>query len=100
MRTVTESMHREGSRRSDQGQVWGAIAAKASSLGTDSETGAMADVFERHADRVADFVNALPSMFPSTGVGMDMRLSSERLNGAALIVDNQTVHLSAFAAQG
>ena len=143
MRTVTESMHREGSRRSDQGQVWGAIAAKASSLGTDSETGAMADVFERHADRVADFdapstwqklapklvrsyaldaidrarepASALaeearafmaaiaaiePSPFPSTGVGMDMRLSSERLNGAALIVDNQTVHLSAFAAQG
>ena len=170
MRTVTESMHREGSRRSDQGQVWEGIAAKASRLDSASATGAMSAVFERHEASVGDFVEALPSlpgqagaifaingrviglelfdapstwqklapklvrsyaldaidrasepasalaeearafmaavaavepsMFPSTGVGMDMRLSSERLNGAALIVDNQTVHLSAFAAQG
>lgn len=170
MRTVTDSLRREGSRHSDQGQVWEGIAAKASRLDSASATGAMSAVFERHEASVGDFVEALPSLpgqagavfaingrviglelfdapetwrklapklvrsyaldaidrggeaaspladearafmaavaavepspFPSTGVGMDVRLSSERLHGAALIVDNQTVHLSAFAAQG
>ncbi|MEQ1730530.1 MAG: DUF6569 family protein, partial [Vicinamibacterales bacterium] len=169
MRTVTESMRREGSRRSDQGQVWEGIALKASRLDSASATGAMSAVFDRHEASVGDFVAALPSLpnqagavfaingrviglelfdapatwrklapklvrsyaldaidrtgapssalaeearafmaalaalepsrFPSTGVGMDMRLSSERLNGAALVVDNQAVHLSAFVAQ-
>ena len=168
MRTVTESMHREGSRHSDQGQVWEGIAAKASRLDSASATGAMSAVFERHEASVGDFVEALPSLpgqagaifaingrviglelfdapatwrklapklvrsyaldaidrggeaaspladearafmaavaavepspFPSTGVGMDVRLSSERLHGAALVVDNHAVHLSAFVA--
>ena len=170
MRTVTDSMRREGSRRSDQGEVWARIDAKAASLGAASDTSAMSDVFERHEASVDDFVHALqpapnqagaifaingriiglelfnapatwqklapklvrsyaldaidrggeasspladearafmaavaavePSPFPSTGVGMDMRLSSERLNGAALVVDERAVHLSAFVAQG
>ena len=143
---------------------------KAARLDSESDTGAMSAVFDRHEASVADFVNGLPSLpnqagavfainghviglelfdapatwrklapklvrsyaldaidragestsplaeearafmaavaaidpspFPSTGVGMDVRLSSERLNGAALVVENQAVHLSAFVAQG
>ncbi len=169
MRTVTESMRREGSRRSDQGQVWEGIALKASRLDSASATGAMSAVFERHEASVADFVTALPSLpnqagaifaidgrivglelfdapstwqklapklvrsyaldaidragapasplaeearafmaavaaaepsrFPSTGVGIDLRLSSPRFNGAALVADDQAVHLSAFASE-
>ena len=37
------------------------------------------------------------TMFPSTGIGQDVRLSGPALNGAALVVDGRAVHLSAFA---
>ncbi len=169
MRTVTESMRREGSRRSDQGQVWEAIAMKASRLDSDSATGAMSAVFEQHEASVGSFVDACPALpgqagaifaingrivglelfdapatwrklapklvrsyaldavdrageaaspladearafmtavaavepsgFPSTGIGIDVRLSSPHFNGAALVVDDHAVHLSAFASE-
>jgi hypothetical protein len=37
------------------------------------------------------------SVFPATGLGSDVRLSSPALSGAALVVGGRAVHISAFA---
>jgi hypothetical protein len=46
---VSESLKVSGDPRSEQGEVWEAIAAKAFSLGVESPTGAMSDIYEKAA---------------------------------------------------
>lgn len=55
---VTASMRSSGARKSDQGAVWRNIAAKATRLKTSSPTGAMSDIFERHASSLEEFARA------------------------------------------
>src|SRR4029079_12288068 len=38
-----------------------------------------------------------PDIHPAVGLGEDARLTAPRLTGAALVVDDQVVHFSAFA---
>jgi hypothetical protein len=168
---VTASLRASGERHSDQGAVWADIAAKSARLGVDSETGAMADVFELHAESVDDYVVNLPApsgahtgaafaigprlvgfdlfdaprtlerllpkivrsyaldaiengakptpperahvsslldavrqargdSFPAVGEGEDVRLTGERVSGAALVARGRVVHLSAFRMNG
>jgi len=56
------------------------------------------------ADAVRVFMDAVgasgQSAFPATGVGYDLRLSSETVAGAALVADGRVVHMSAFAEAG
>ena len=47
MRHVTSSLRADGSRSSDQREVWSHIAEKAARLGAESDTSAMSAMFER-----------------------------------------------------
>ena len=58
MRNVTESLTNSGTRRSNQHEVWQAIAEKSSRLGAESRTHAMAAMFEKVETTVEDFVRA------------------------------------------
>ena len=63
MRQVNVSMRTDGSRRTNQGDVWRRVAEKAEALNVESSTGAMHDVFEsREPDlqRYAQAFQALP----------------------------------------
>jgi hypothetical protein len=51
-------MRSSGTRKSDQGAIWRNIAAKAVRLRTSSPTGAMSDIYERHANSVEEFARA------------------------------------------
>lgn len=59
MMQVTASLKQGGTRRSDQGAVWDAIADKADRLRVRSDTGAMADLYRGHAGRIDDYVQAV-----------------------------------------
>ncbi len=58
-RQVTASLHASGRPHADQSQVWEAIACKAQALDAESETGAMAGIYERHAATIEDYVGAI-----------------------------------------
>jgi hypothetical protein len=58
MAQVTASMRSSGTRKSDQGAIWRNIADKAVRLRTSSPTGAMSDIYERHAKSVEEFARA------------------------------------------
>lgn len=78
---VNASMRVTGERRSDQGEVWADISAKAQRMASVSVTEAMAAMYEDHAASVDEFVAALPAvpgqagaMFTIDGVlvGLDL----------------------------
>ena len=56
--SVSASLLRDRSRRSDQGEVWAAIAEKASRMEAESPTGAAAVMYEQHRPRLDEFVAA------------------------------------------
>jgi hypothetical protein len=56
--SVSNSMQRDGSRRSDQARVWADISAKASRMEAPSATQAMAEIFDRHRTSLEGFVEA------------------------------------------
>jgi hypothetical protein len=60
MRDVTASLRESGTRRSNQGDVWDRIADKAARLGAESDTGAMAAMFEQAQAPIDKFVEAFP----------------------------------------
>jgi hypothetical protein len=57
--SVSASLLRDRSRRSDQGEVWAAIAEKAERMGAESPTGAAAEMYRQHRPRLEDFVAAI-----------------------------------------
>ena len=65
--SVSCSMQRNGSRRSDQGRVWADISAKASRMGAPSATQAMAEIFDRHRTSLESFVEAFTVGEEQTG---------------------------------
>jgi len=65
--TVSHSMRRDGSRRSDQRRVWADISAKASRMEAPSATQAMAEVFDRHRTSLESFVEAFTHGEQQTG---------------------------------
>jgi hypothetical protein len=167
IRSVSNSMKFSSSRRSDQAEVWAAIADKSASLGVFSDSSAMADIYHQREDRLQAFeggfkplpgqvgavvaigsrvagaevfdssttfakflrkligsyaldaieegedAGAAPSLeqvraflktleeapaerFAALGEGEDLRLSAPKLQGAALAVGGEVVHLAAF----
>ncbi len=60
MRDVTASLLQTGTRRSDQGDVWSRIAHKSARLGAESDTGAMAAMFDQAQAPIERFVEAFP----------------------------------------
>ncbi len=61
MEQVSESLNRVGMRYSAQSAVWKHIAAKGRRMGVDSETGAMADIYEQFEGTVDEYVGGLPA---------------------------------------
>jgi hypothetical protein len=64
MADVSHSLASCGERRSDQGAVWEEIRTKAGRLQAESSTAAAAAMYEAHAHRLEDFVQAMP---PASG---------------------------------
>ena len=63
MRQVTESMQMSGARMSDQAAVWADIAEKSARMGAESPSGAMEEIFVRHAefaDRCVETLRPVP----------------------------------------
>ena len=58
MLRVSESMRSRGDRRSDQSEIWADIAQKSTNLNVSSETGAMADLYDQHHQRLDGYVGA------------------------------------------
>jgi hypothetical protein len=59
-RTVSDSLRKQKSYRSNQGQVWDDIAALSVKVGVHSETGAMRDVYESRKVSLDEYVEAFP----------------------------------------
>ena len=169
---VSESLAMDMGYRSDQSAVWADIDAKAHSLGVDSATSAMADIYRAREEDVEAYVQALPTepgqtgalfhlprvgwscdlfdhpatlaaqlpkivrgqaldaievrpegrkdqepapdpehwltrlaqckprTYPAVGLGETVRLSGPGLAGAALVVDDEVVHLYAGSTRG
>ena len=58
-RHVSASLRRNGSRRSDQGEVWDQVAQKSAKFSVNSPTGSMEDVFAQEKARLDEYVNAV-----------------------------------------
>jgi hypothetical protein len=58
MQAVSMSLGASGRAASDQGAVWDSVAVKAARMGGRSATGAMAAVFEAHAQPIEKYVTA------------------------------------------
>jgi hypothetical protein len=56
--SVSRSMASNGSRRSDQGEVWCNISEKSARMGVSSPTDSMSDVYEGRKQTVEEFVGA------------------------------------------
>jgi len=82
-------MRTHGERHADQGAIWSDIDAKAERMAAPSPTRAAAAMYEQ--------VRADLDAFQAVGFGEDLRLRSPRIAGAALAVDQQLVHLLAYA---
>jgi hypothetical protein len=66
-RSVSESLRREGVRRSDQGAVWADIAGKSARMRAHSETSAAAALYETHRGRLDDYLGAFAPVDGETG---------------------------------
>jgi hypothetical protein len=108
MANVSLSMAMTGDRRSNQGDVWNDIAETASRLDAidpaaaqrrtgRTERSEFADPREQASRFIAIVSKADVDTHPAVGLGEDVRLTEPRLTGAALVVDDQVVHLGAFA---
>jgi hypothetical protein len=65
---VTESMRTTGGRRSDQGAVWDDIAMKAERMAAHSPTGAMNAIYEKHGQRLEEYLRAFECQERQAGV--------------------------------
>lgn len=65
---VTESMRSNGTRKSNQAEVWRNIAAKAFRLKAQSPTSAMSDIFESHTSSLEEFARAFTLQEGQCGV--------------------------------
>ena len=67
MRSVSESLARKREARSDQGMVWDDISRKMLRMGSESRTGAMADIFEQRAASLKSYAEALKPIHEAVG---------------------------------
>jgi hypothetical protein len=67
MSNVTESMRRNGHRRSDQQEVWQLVAEKADRLRASSTTSAMSDIFDSSQDLIEEYLAAFPPLERQVG---------------------------------
>jgi hypothetical protein len=82
--SVSYSMRSSGRAYSDQSGVWSDISEKLCSLGVDSPTSAMGDLFERHAPTLDGYVDAFQAMPDCHGAAFAVR---DRVIGLDLFGD-------------
>lgn len=82
MRHVTESLVVNGQRRSNQTEVWEAVADTAAAYRVDSPTLAMGDIFEVNAPRLNEYSSAF--------------LAQPRQRGAVVAIDGMPVGAEVF----
>jgi hypothetical protein len=75
--SVSRSMASEGSRHSDQSEVWQNISGKSARMGVSSPTGSMSDVYEDRKRSVEEFVGAFSNTEKQIGAvfGIDGAVS-------------------------
>jgi hypothetical protein len=69
-RSVTQSLLEGQGHRSDQMEVWEEVDRQMMALGSSSETSAMADTYESHRDRLAEFRSRLGYVEDATGLAV------------------------------
>ncbi len=80
--TVKRNLDRGSGHRSDQGRIWNNIAATSMRMKVASPTGAMADVFDRYEDKLAEYTGSFNLI--------------ERQTGALFAIDGTIVGLECF----
>jgi hypothetical protein len=68
--SVTQSLKTGRGHASDQGAVWGEVSRQMASLGSSSETAAIADSYEANRGRLAEFREGLKYVEGATGVAV------------------------------
>jgi hypothetical protein len=73
MAFVTESMKSDGSKRSNQGDVWNNISSKFRQFESSSPTSAMSDLYQQQSVRIEDYVHSLTPIANQIGAvfGLD-----------------------------
>jgi hypothetical protein len=66
-RNVAFSLERGSGYRSDQGEIWNSIAEKSARFKVNTETGAMADLFEDQKGKLDDYLKAFHLMDNQVG---------------------------------
>lgn len=82
MSQVSASLRQTGTRRSNQSEIWDAVAVKAGAIGSTSETMAMSDLFESRTHDLGRYAGAFRA--------------EPRQRGAVLAVDGKVVGLELF----
>ncbi len=67
MAKVSESLHYDGLRDADQHDVWAKINEKAARMEVQSQTGAMADLYEQHGHSIQTYVDAFTAVDGQVG---------------------------------
>jgi hypothetical protein len=85
MSQVSASLRSTGARSSNQGEIWAAVAEKASTLGHMSETMAMEDLYERRTNDLADYARSFRAEPRQRGavVAIDGRIAGMELFDSA-----------------
>jgi hypothetical protein len=68
--SVTQSLKDDGTRHSDQGEVWAKVGAIHASHAVESPTHAMSDAFDAHKDQVTDFRDKLKYVEGASGMAV------------------------------
>jgi hypothetical protein len=79
---VSESMRTQGERRSNQSEIWADVANKAAFCQVESDTLAMADVYEGRAKQLDGYVRAFRA--------------EQRQRGAVVAIDGRVIGLELF----
>ena len=69
-KSVYQSAKEGSGHRSDQGEVWHEVHRQMASLGSHSDTAAMADTYESYKDRLAEYQNRLKYVAGATGLAV------------------------------
>jgi len=69
-KSVLKSTKEGQGHRSDQGEVWSEVSRQMASLGSQSHTMAMADTYETHKDRLAEYHDRLKYVEGATGLAV------------------------------
>jgi hypothetical protein len=85
--SVSCSMRASGRAHSDQSEVWSDISEKLHTLGVDSPTSAMSDLYERHAPTLDGYVHAFREVPDCHGAAFAVR---DRVIGLDLFGDTST----------